>query len=79
MRANIVANYKRDTLSKAKGHLNFSLMKLFELRKKKLFISKVPLPVAKYCFISYTFIDGGVMCGIWSSRTATEGKLARVN
>lgn len=46
MRADIVANYKRDTLSKAKGHLNFSLMKLFELRKKKLFISKVPLPVA---------------------------------
>ena len=46
MRANIVTNYKRDTLSKAKGHLKLSLMKLFELREKKLFISKGPLPVA---------------------------------
>ena len=45
MRANIVAK-RNSTLSKAKGHLNFSLMKLFELRKKKLFISKGPLPVA---------------------------------
>ena len=78
MRANIVAK-RNSTLSKAKGHLNFSLMKLFELRKKKLFISKGSLSVALYCFFSYTFIDGGVMRGIWSSRTATEGKLARVN